>query len=69
MASPEHMNHARNFLGKVQEYLAAAAARREREAPAHKSVHKLQARGRTNIRIRPLILVAGAGFEPATSGL
>lgn len=24
MASPEHMNHARNFLRKAQEYLAAA---------------------------------------------
>jgi hypothetical protein len=24
MASPEYMNHARNFLGEAQEYLAAA---------------------------------------------
>ena len=24
MSSPEHMNHARSFLGKAQEYLAAA---------------------------------------------
>jgi hypothetical protein len=36
MAPPEHMNHARNFLRKAQEYLAAAedslAARRHTPA-------------------------------------
>jgi hypothetical protein len=37
--------------------------------PVHKSVHKPQAKGRLLDRNRPLCLVAGAGFEPATSGL
>jgi hypothetical protein len=38
-------------------------------APVHRSVHKPQAKGRILVWIRPLALVAGAGFEPATSGL
>jgi hypothetical protein len=45
------------------------AAGREPEAPLHKSVYSYKRRGRTLVRIRPLTLVAGVGFEPTTSGL
>jgi hypothetical protein len=40
-----------------------------RERQVYKSVYKRHARGRTLVRIRPLTLVAGVGFEPTTSGL
>ncbi len=41
----------------------------EARTPVHKSVSKLYVGGRFLIRNQPLALVAGAGFEPATSGL
>ena len=39
------------------------------DEPVHKSVHKPHAKGPSLFEKGPLALVAGAGFEPATSGL
>jgi FMN phosphatase YigB (HAD superfamily) len=47
----------------------SAPMRRELGALVHKSVHKPQAEGRLPVRETASALVAGAGFEPATSGL
>jgi hypothetical protein len=47
----------------------SSEGRPHEQCPVYRSVYKPHARGPFHDRKGPLTLVAGAGFEPATSGL